>query len=287
MGKESEGRKSCMITEEQFRKARDYIYRHGRLLDRKRFEHHFTNGSKDAVIDVLACYQNADGGFGNGLEMDMMCPASTTGAAEIALLILDELGITTGEVVDRFENWCLTPEGVFPRPPANLAEYPHGWWWAKAKGPDLHFLAIAGLLGKWNRGNSKFFNAVAAQYATIEIPQIEIYHYTFYYYLRFAPDIENRKVQLQIVVEQLPALLESSAIYHPLFCYLWWLAADEFDKVTVVSEAETLVSDFEEDGGVKTPYPELPWWRPVMTLEALIHLKRHGLLNGLSYVSAS
>ena len=36
---------------------------------------------------------------------------------------------------------------------------------------------------------------------------------------------------------------------------------------------------FFEDGGVATPYPDLPWWRPVFTLDGLILLKRYGLLQ--------
>ncbi|MCZ6677923.1 MAG: hypothetical protein O7E52_11805 [Candidatus Poribacteria bacterium] len=50
--------------QEQFDKAKHFIYRYGRLLDRKRFAYHFESGSLDAVIEALACYQNPDGGSG-------------------------------------------------------------------------------------------------------------------------------------------------------------------------------------------------------------------------------
>ena len=35
---------------------------------------------------------------------------------------------------------------------------------------------------------------------------------------------------------------------------------------------------FLEDGGVATPYPDLPWWCPIFTLDGLILLKRYGFL---------
>ena len=66
-----------MVTREQFEKALQFIYRYGDLLARKRFAFHFEEGSKQAVLDTLNSYQNDDGGFGNGLELDVMCPESS------------------------------------------------------------------------------------------------------------------------------------------------------------------------------------------------------------------
>ncbi len=269
---------TTMMSPQHLNLARSYIYRHGRLLERKRYEYHFSGGSREAVLEVLRGYQNEDGGFGNGLEMDMMCPGSTTGAAEIALLILDEIGCCEGEIIDRFEQWCVTKEGTLPGLPPDLEDYPHGPWWANDSGPDPHCMAIAGLLARWGRGTDAFFELVAAQFDSMEIPQIEIYQYTFYYYLKFVSGVPNQEKKLKKVCDQLPGFLEKAAPYHPLFFYLWWLVADEFDPETIRREAEKVVSDFEEDGGVKTPYAQLPWWRPVWTLDALIHLKRHGFL---------
>lgn len=53
-------------------KAHDYMYSNARLLDRRRYEFHFGNGSAEAVIDALRPYQNADGGFGGALEPDIV-----------------------------------------------------------------------------------------------------------------------------------------------------------------------------------------------------------------------
>ena len=42
-----------MVTEEQFEKAKQFIYRYGRLFDRKRFAFHFENGSRDEALAAL------------------------------------------------------------------------------------------------------------------------------------------------------------------------------------------------------------------------------------------
>ena len=82
---------------------------------------------------------------------------------------------------------------------------------------------------------------------------LEIYHYPFYYYLRYVPDVPDREPQLAMIREQLPSFLEKTKAYHPLFFYLWWLAAGEISPETLYKEAATLVAVFESDGGIKTP----------------------------------
>ncbi|MDI9482706.1 MAG: hypothetical protein QM315_05940 [Bacillota bacterium] len=53
-----------------FQKAKEYIYRKARPLDFTRWQYHFENGSKEAVLNTLSYYQNEDGGFGHALEPD-------------------------------------------------------------------------------------------------------------------------------------------------------------------------------------------------------------------------
>jgi len=87
-----------MLTDRLLAKAKAFIFRHGRLLDRKYFLFHFEHGSREAVLRVLACYQNDDGGFGHGLDPDIMCPSSTAVCTEIAIAYLDGLGMTEGKL---------------------------------------------------------------------------------------------------------------------------------------------------------------------------------------------
>ena len=60
-----------------FEKAKSFIDRHARPLDLARWQYHFENGTRDAVLDALKDYQNDDGGFGHGLEADCLNPNSS------------------------------------------------------------------------------------------------------------------------------------------------------------------------------------------------------------------
>ena len=77
-----------------YRKARTFLYRNARPLDLARWQYHFEDGSREAVLNALSHYQNQDGGFGHALEADAWnpnsCPIQTWAATEI----LREIGFT-------------------------------------------------------------------------------------------------------------------------------------------------------------------------------------------------
>jgi hypothetical protein len=77
-----------------FEKDRAFIYRNARPLDFARFQFHFKNGSRDAVLNALAAYQNEDGGFGHALEADLWNPNSSPIQTWTATEILREVGHT-------------------------------------------------------------------------------------------------------------------------------------------------------------------------------------------------
>jgi hypothetical protein len=62
-----------------------FLQAEGRLLERRLFDTCFRGAPADGVITALRAYQNADGGFGHGLEPDKRCPASLPLDVEIAL----------------------------------------------------------------------------------------------------------------------------------------------------------------------------------------------------------
>lgn len=77
-----------------YQNARDFIYRNARPLDYVRWQYHFENGSKHAVLNSLAYYQNADGGFGHALEPDAWNPNSSPIQTWAATEILREIDYT-------------------------------------------------------------------------------------------------------------------------------------------------------------------------------------------------
>jgi len=118
-----------------FEKARTFIYRNARPLDLARWQYHFENGGRDAVLTALAAYQNADGGFGHALEPDCWNPNSSPIQTWAATEILREIGFTDAahpiiQGILRylaggqdFEShfWCCVIR--------SNNDYPHAPWW--------------------------------------------------------------------------------------------------------------------------------------------------------------
>ena len=250
------------------------------MFDRKRFSFHFENGSRAAALDALLCYQNPDGGFGHGIELDVLCPASTPIGAEVAMCYLEDLGVQEGEVVDRLENWILAAQqddGTIPNPEDKIKLYPHGPWWLGTD--DIRVFSLAGMLGKWRRGSERFFSRAEEHFSSYPFPDnFEIYSYPFYLYLRFAPGAEKRVDQLERIRRQIPDMLHKFEDHFPLFLFSYRWVSEEISRDTLETEARKVVEALQDDGGLKSPYPNLPWWRPVWTLETLIALKRYGFL---------
>ena len=67
---------SKMLTASALAAAERFTWLNARLIDRLRFAHLFRGGAAAPVVAALRPYQNADGGFGNGLEPDFRGPVS-------------------------------------------------------------------------------------------------------------------------------------------------------------------------------------------------------------------
>jgi hypothetical protein len=272
-----------MLTAEQFGKARQFIYRQGDLLTRKRFACHFEGGSKQAVLDVLACYQNDDGGFGNGLELDVTCPASSGICMEMALGYLLELGISDGPILDRAIRWVLTnrtANGDLPHPTESVKAYPHGNWWAQDSG---RILSIAGLLARLGRSCPELSERAAAVYEATYVPlpgQVGVYSYPLAQYLRYADGAERFSESRSRLEAAFAKMLQKDAWHHPLyFCHNRWDSPD-IPMSLWRSEAGRAVAALQADGGVLIErYAELPWWRPIWTLDMLVIMKTKRLFS--------
>ena len=115
-------------------KAVAFISTHARPLERARYAFHFTQGSAGAVLAALAEYQNADGGFGHGLEPDFRLPASSAICTSIALQVLRAVGapgdsaLVTGAL--RYLRATFDEaRRAWPIIPANDNSAPHAPWW--------------------------------------------------------------------------------------------------------------------------------------------------------------
>lgn len=125
-----------------YERARTYLYRNARALEIARFQYHFENGSKEAVLNALSFYQNEDGGFGHGLEADSWNPNSAPVQVQTAVNILREIGFEEREhpVIQGILNFlasgkCFNGHFWYTGLKSNN-DYPHApWWYSEKDGP--------------------------------------------------------------------------------------------------------------------------------------------------------
>jgi hypothetical protein len=118
------------------KRAANFILDNGNNLQRKRFSFHFDDDfDTDPSVEVnkaLAHYQNADGGFGHGLEQDLRTKNSSVICTTIALQIFEETEApsTTPAIAAamsfldnqyKFNNWTTIDK--------NCNDAPHAPWW--------------------------------------------------------------------------------------------------------------------------------------------------------------
>jgi hypothetical protein len=135
---------------ETFAAAREFIRREGRLVERRLFATLFEGADPAGVVDALRGYQNADGGFGHGLEPDKRCPDSLAIDVETAFDILLAAGARDDEMVRRACDWlqsAATPEGAVSLATAVMEPYPKAVHWSDwTYTPGLN--PTAGLVGR-------------------------------------------------------------------------------------------------------------------------------------------
>ena len=116
-------------------RAGDFLAAHGRDVERAAFERHFGGLSAERFLEVLGRYQNADGGFGRRLEVDVQADASNPFATELALALFRQCEAPADHPVVRSTveyleltqtedgDWRFTPD-VYA---ADLAPWFQGW----------------------------------------------------------------------------------------------------------------------------------------------------------------
>lgn len=116
-------------------RAKTWLRRYARPLELARWEYLFEGGSKERVIHYLAAFQNADGGFGHGIEPDFWNPNSSPMATWAAGQILVEIAASPNEeIVQKIVAYlCTVPQleqGIWPSVMPENNNYPHAPWWA-------------------------------------------------------------------------------------------------------------------------------------------------------------
>lgn len=130
------------LKEIQMKNIQNYIFSNARDIEKEKWNYLFNNGSKEAIVSELVKYQNNDGGFGNGLEADILLPASSSIASTEAILIAYDYELNCEELwfknlLSYFEKTIQKTPSFWEKVPKEVENFPHAPWWIYA--PDSKF----------------------------------------------------------------------------------------------------------------------------------------------------
>ncbi|MDE7463904.1 MAG: hypothetical protein K2M48_02645 [Clostridiales bacterium] len=117
-----------------FEKARQFTYRNARPVDLALWKYLFEGGKRSDVVDALECYQNADGGFGHGIEPDFWNVNSTPMATWQAIGVLKEIGVDPDEQIVKnvfkyLDSGKDFKDGLWLRTVPSNNDHPRAVWW--------------------------------------------------------------------------------------------------------------------------------------------------------------
>ncbi len=195
-----------------FRAGRQFMYSEGRLLERRVFAALFEGAPVTHVADVLRGYQNADGGFGHGLEPDKRCPDSQPLDVAFALESFDAVGYIDRQMALRAGDFLASvsdPSGAVPIVLPSVAQYPRADHWA-----DGHFppalnptAGIVGLLYRFGIEHPWVERATAFCWSRLEQEPPTDAHVILdvLSFLEHAPDRQRAEPLIPLVVARLPS----------------------------------------------------------------------------------
>ncbi|HSL94161.1 MAG TPA: hypothetical protein VK905_06100, partial [Bacillota bacterium] len=260
--------------EQRIAQLRDKMFAQGRLLEQRLFEYYCGRGSVESCFRALLAYQNDDGGFGAGIEPDLMTPESTAIGAETALYYCDLLGWRQEAILRQVASWVrrvLSDGSVIPHPPQNMSLYPHQPWW---NSPDEgRVLSVTGLLRLLGAEDAALFDRVNRLAEAVVLPDhLKFYDYPPLLYAIYTPEFSRRDEIIGHYAERLPRILEENSDHYPLFSRYWYHAQPLVDPALLARERAKTISAFGETGALPSPYPTLPWWEAIFSLDALMIL---------------
>ncbi len=287
-----------MVTTSALAKATDFMWRTARLLERHRFAFLFLDGGQQAVLEALRPYQNADGGFGNGLEPDVRAPVSQPVPTWTALCILDEAEAFSDPMVTQACDYLqsiTTAEGGVPFAFLSVRDYPHAPGWEISDPPPASrtpTAAIVALLQK-HRVEHPWLTA-ATEYCWRQLDTMEQTNpYEMRAVLPFLDYASDRKRAEQVFARVGPKILEQKLVvlspttqeetHSPLnFApHPQSLARQLFSAEVIETHLDALTSAQQADGGWQFNW--LAWnpaaaleWRGIVTMEALVTLRAYG-----------
>jgi hypothetical protein len=286
--------------------AAQFVHGHGRLLERRRFDHLFgeTPGA-EAVLRALDAYRNADGGIGF-LEPDLRTPASQPSAVLYAFEVLEEIeddvavptALTTGAL-----DWIATvanEDGGIPFVLPTAQGWPHAPWWTPKPAPPSSLLMTAGVAAAAHRlGLDHPWLGKADNYVWDALEDLQLGDaYSFRYAVHFldaVPDRDRAGRELDRLAARMPAdgvLVVEHGVEGEALSPLHVATRPDhagralFPDALIERTLDELADAQQPDGGWTFSWaawnPAVAFeWRGMVTLEALNTLRAYGRLEGV------
>lgn len=269
-------------------RAAEFFAGAGRDIDRERFRHHFAGGTRVAMLETLGRYQNADGGFGHGLEPDIAAPASNPFATELALLHCLQADVARdapllARAVEYLEesqhedgSWRFAP-AVYE---GELAPWFRGWTW-----PNLNpTCTIAGLLRALGLGSARLHGRVADLFDRLARPA-DLLTDEFYtarpYAYYFDADGGGEQAELYragilwwLIRQHETGKVQDGAHFFEYARVPDAPVARHIPRDIAAAELDRLASEQGSDGGWLSPYGDQ--WRGAITVQSLLVLHAYG-----------
>ncbi|MFD9504329.1 hypothetical protein [Streptomyces sp. NPDC060035] len=290
-------------------RAEQFIWLTARVLEQRRFAHHFLDGSADVVETALAAYLNEDGGYGHALEPDLRGPVSQPLHTAHALSVLDSIGRCSGLRVERICRYLTdvsTKEGALPALHPSQRGYPAAPFIPVVDDPPAELLAtgpVVGLLHRNQVWHAWLFRATDFCWSAVDALE-QSHPYEIEAAVAFLDGVPDR-ARAEAAADRLGRLVREQrlVVLDPQRCADYPVAPgyapDEhhfpYDYVRApgslarrwFSDAELdrsldhLAAGQEEDGGWPVTWRQ---WapgtalegRPIVTLKALQTLRAHG-----------
>jgi len=246
-------------------------------------------GSITEVTDALAGYQNTDGGFGQGFEVDIKAPDSQPFAARLAMQVMIDRGIETSDpMVARLAQWLEAEQGEDGcwRFPAGVFAHPLAPWFAHWDFPSLNpALCLAGLARQLGIGSDRLFGRIESLIATMGKPEeaesgafYEVLPYAEYFAWVDHPARDRHLTAITTGVARRVAAGEYEDAGH-FFDQVGGPASAITQRLPVElisAQLDRLAGEQEADGGWPTPYD--PEWRAWFSARAISILSAYGRL---------
>jgi hypothetical protein len=245
--------------------------------------HLWHDGPADAVVDALAGYQNDDGGFGKGLEVDIKAPVSNPFAARLAMIVLLSLRQPAepvrGPVTDGLDRWLTTTQhddGDWHFAPEvyqhDLAPWFAGWTFPSLN-PACDLAGLAARLGLGNEEMQARVRRLFDERASLEEARTGEF-YNLLPYVEYLAGINHpaRDSYLDALAANITATAERGGYADAghFFEHAHGGGPDLLRRLPptlIQSQTERLLAEPEEDGGWPSPYD--PAWRPWATAGSL------------------